>query len=207
MARPVKANAEATRQRILLNALQLFSQQGSDGVSIRKIAAAAGVSLAMVHHYFGSKEDLYNACIDSMYDQMVALRPKLTAALAVGGSLEDIAARMVGDAFRFARAHQVAGRLLLRQVVGAGELDKTRQELMQLPFLEQASTLLGMMTNRPPQQLRLPLQTLTFAIARYGIATQADLEMFSGETGDAAVDAAEKHLIDTAILLFSTRTQ
>jgi len=203
MARPVKANAAATRNRILFSALQMFSDSGLDGVSIRKIAKSADVSLAMVHHYFGSKDELYSACIDTMYDQMIELRPKLTASLAVGGTVEELAGRMVADAFRFARNHQTAGRLLMRQVVGAGELDKKRQDAMQLPFLEQATALLSAMTGRPAVELRLPLQTVTFAVARYGLSTQAGLEMFSGQTGDDAVQAVEDHLIATAIALLS----
>ena len=203
MARPVKADAAATRNRILFCALRMFSDSGLDGVSIRKIAAGAGVSLAMVHHYFGSKDELYDACIDSMYDQMIELWPKLAAALAVGGTIEELAKRMVGDSFRFALDHQVAGRLLMRQVVAAGELDKKRQEAMQLPFLEQASALISGMTGQPAIELRLPLQTLSFAIARYGLSTQDGLEKFSGKTGDDAVAAVEAHLISTAIALLS----
>lgn len=205
MARPVKADAEATRARILSAALELFGHHGLDGVSVRKIAAAAGVSLAMVHHYFGSKAELYDACIDSMYDQLIELRPQLAASLAAGGDVQTLASRLVADAFRFARSHQIAGRLLMRQVVGAGRLDERRENAMQVPFLQQGSELLSAMTGRPAAELRLPLQTLSFSIARYGISTQDGLEMFSGKTGEDAVRAVEQHLIDTAIRLLSPR--
>ncbi len=39
-------------------ALRLFGAHGPDGVSVRQIAAAAGVSPALVVHHFGSKEGL-----------------------------------------------------------------------------------------------------------------------------------------------------
>lgn len=39
-------------------ALRLFAQHGPDAVSVRQIAAAAGVSAALVVHHFGSKEAL-----------------------------------------------------------------------------------------------------------------------------------------------------
>lgn len=40
---------------------KLFAEQGYDGTSIRDISKAAGVNLAMVSYYFGSKEKLLEA--------------------------------------------------------------------------------------------------------------------------------------------------
>src|SRR5688572_24238262 len=119
MARPVQADAALTRRRVLASALAMFAEHGVDGVSIREIAAAAGVSLATVHHYFGSKEELYAACIDSMYEELVAMRPKLAAELGKGGKPAELIDRIVRAAFRFAREHQVEMRLLMRQVMTA----------------------------------------------------------------------------------------
>ena len=42
-------------------ALRLFADRGPDGVSVRQIAAAAGVSPGLVLHHFGSKEGLRQA--------------------------------------------------------------------------------------------------------------------------------------------------
>jgi len=70
MSRPVNADADATRQRMLEAAVQLFAERGLGSTSIRDVAGAAGVSLAMVHHYFGSKDDLYDACIDATYAEL-----------------------------------------------------------------------------------------------------------------------------------------
>jgi AcrR family transcriptional regulator len=46
-------------------AVELFSERGMDGVSVREIAERAKVSPAMISYYFESKENLYLACIDS----------------------------------------------------------------------------------------------------------------------------------------------
>lgn len=50
------------RARIRDAALELFGADGPDGVSVRVVAAAAGVSPGLVLHHFGSKEGLRRAC-------------------------------------------------------------------------------------------------------------------------------------------------
>ena len=53
-----------TITRILDAAQELFATQGPSAVSIRQIAKCAGVSHAIVHRYFGSKDDLIRAVLD-----------------------------------------------------------------------------------------------------------------------------------------------
>lgn len=48
-----------TRQDILDAAVELFSEKGYEGASVRAIATAAGVDPALVRHYFGDKSTLF----------------------------------------------------------------------------------------------------------------------------------------------------
>src|SRR5919199_4790150 len=48
-----------TRDAILDAARQLFAGHGYEGTTIRGIATHAGVDPALVHHFFGSKDDLF----------------------------------------------------------------------------------------------------------------------------------------------------
>ena len=52
------------REHIINTAIQLFATRGFEGSSIRDIAAAAGVNIAMINYYFGSKEGLFLAIFD-----------------------------------------------------------------------------------------------------------------------------------------------
>lgn len=61
-------NAERTKERILNAAERLFSERGIDGVSIRQVASAAGVQLALISYYFRSKEGLYRAVFHRRID-------------------------------------------------------------------------------------------------------------------------------------------
>jgi AcrR family transcriptional regulator len=51
------------REHILVVAEELFGDKGFDGTSVRDIAQKAGVNLAMISYYFGSKEKLLEALI------------------------------------------------------------------------------------------------------------------------------------------------
>ena len=61
MRRPGK---EVNTARILDSAQELFAKHGPRAVSVREVAEHAGVSHALVHKYFGSKDDLIKAVID-----------------------------------------------------------------------------------------------------------------------------------------------
>jgi AcrR family transcriptional regulator len=45
-----------------------FGERGFDGATIRGIATAAGVDPALVHHYFGSKDQLFLAAVEAPAD-------------------------------------------------------------------------------------------------------------------------------------------
>ncbi len=58
----------ATREAILDAARATFGQRGYDGSTIRAIATAAEVDPALVHHYFGSKDQLFLAAMQAPFD-------------------------------------------------------------------------------------------------------------------------------------------
>jgi len=54
----------STREEILAAARQLFAERGYQATTMRAIAAQAGVNAALVHHYYGSKEQLLVAAMN-----------------------------------------------------------------------------------------------------------------------------------------------
>jgi AcrR family transcriptional regulator len=67
-----------TRERILTGARELFARNGFDKTSIRAIAAHAEVDPALVHHYFGTKTQLFAAAIHIPIDPMQVIGPLQT---------------------------------------------------------------------------------------------------------------------------------
>jgi AcrR family transcriptional regulator len=54
------------RRQILACARRLFSERNYDAVSTTDIARAAGVARGLLHHYFGTKRDLYLEVVRSL---------------------------------------------------------------------------------------------------------------------------------------------
>jgi AcrR family transcriptional regulator len=64
-----------TRERILVSARELFARNGIHKTSIRAVAAAAGVDAALVHHYYGTKEQLFAAAVRIPINPMDVIGP------------------------------------------------------------------------------------------------------------------------------------
>ena len=68
----------ATRGMILAGARELFARNGFSSTTVRSVAATAGVDSALVHHYFGTKQQLFAAAVALPIDPMTILGPLRT---------------------------------------------------------------------------------------------------------------------------------
>ena len=60
-----------TRQRLLVTAGEVFAEQGFHNTTVRDICQQAGVNIAAINYYFGSKEELYEAVCNYSLDLYV----------------------------------------------------------------------------------------------------------------------------------------
>ncbi|WP_455359895.1 TetR/AcrR family transcriptional regulator [Streptomyces sp. SYSU K21746] len=89
--RPARTDADSgpgARERILAAARTEFAARGYDKTSVRGIAKAAGVDPALVHHYFGTKDELFAAAIE------VSFEPALLIPAVLGEGPEGIGERL-----------------------------------------------------------------------------------------------------------------
>ena len=70
-----RPGAPDTRAEVLAAARASFAVKGFRGTTIRAVAAAAGVDPALVHHYFGTKDDLFLAALEMPVDPRELLAP------------------------------------------------------------------------------------------------------------------------------------
>ncbi len=70
-----RPGAPDTRAAILAAARESFAGHGFAGTTIRAVAEAAGVDAALVHHYFGTKDDLFMAALALPFDLRELIAP------------------------------------------------------------------------------------------------------------------------------------
>lgn len=80
-----------SREEILAAARRLFAERGYDGTTIRAVAADAGVNPALVHHFFGSKEQMFMRAVDFPVDPFEVL-PRIVEA----GPVQEFGLRLAG---------------------------------------------------------------------------------------------------------------
>lgn len=68
-----KRDAQATKQTILDAAESEFASYGLRGARTEDIAEATGVTKAMIHHYFQTKEGLYDAVVERILNRMAEI--------------------------------------------------------------------------------------------------------------------------------------
>jgi TetR/AcrR family transcriptional regulator len=63
-----RPSANPTRDRIVAAAADLFSERSFDGATTREIAARAGVTQPLLNYHFRSKDELWRAAVDSLFE-------------------------------------------------------------------------------------------------------------------------------------------
>jgi AcrR family transcriptional regulator len=81
----------SSRERILKEAERVFGAYGFDGATMRQVAEAADVPVALVSYHFGSKEGLYRAVFERRVPTVVEQR---LAGLAIAMSEADLDRRL-----------------------------------------------------------------------------------------------------------------
>ena len=155
-----------TKAAILAAAREAFAAAGFGGTTVRAIATAAGVDAALVHHYFGSKDDLFVAALALPVD------PRAVIGAAVSGPVED------------------AGEKLLRAFLGVWDdpgfqpallatvrriLEPGGDRLIREGFLPVVLIPVGEQLGLDRPQLRMPVvasQVIGLILARYVVRVE-----------------------------------
>src|ERR1017187_640382 len=91
-----KADARSrtdTRARIQQIAVELFTEHGYEGTSLREIAERLGVTKAALYYHFKSKEDIIQSLVEDYQGQMDALIDLARSEPRTGGTRRQILAR------------------------------------------------------------------------------------------------------------------
>ncbi|MBB6418704.1 TetR/AcrR family transcriptional regulator [Streptomyces sp. AK010] len=161
--RPPRTESADTRDRILTAARDEFSERGYEKTSVRGIAKSAGVDSALVHHYFGTKEQVFEAAIT------LAFGPALQAPKAIEeGPLDGVGERLAR--FFFGVWENPATRAPLLAIVRSALTNDTAAAVFRRIIATQVLRRIAVRLELPDAELRAELaaaQLVGTAILRY----------------------------------------
>jgi AcrR family transcriptional regulator len=122
MAKPstrgVRGVRGSTKARILEAAEAVFAAKGFEGASTREIAAKAGVNISSLHYHWETKETLYYAVFENVYNQLMEIsRDSLLPTTPRDESPRSLPEAPVGRVFDYFAANPNIPRLLLRRIL------------------------------------------------------------------------------------------
>ena len=161
-----RRGAPDTRAEILAAARTLFAERGFAGTSVRAVAGAAGVDPALVHHYYGTKDDLFMAALEIPVDPRELLAP--VVAQGVEGAAERLLRVFLGV------WDDPTHRLPLLGLVRSA-LEPAGERLLREGFVPVVLVPVGERLGLDHPEVRMPLvasQVLGLILVRYVLAVE-----------------------------------
>ncbi|WP_086772222.1 TetR family transcriptional regulator, partial [Streptomyces bobili] len=153
---------------LLAAAREEFSERGYEKSTVRGIAKAAGVDSALVHHYFGTKEQVFAAAVE------VAVAPALDAPDAVADApLDQVGERLTR--FMFGVWENPTTRMPLLAVVRSAVNNETAAAVFRRLVAAQLLRRIAAQLDVPDAELRAELaaaQLVGTAMLRYVIKVE-----------------------------------
>ena len=75
-----RRDPDASRQRILAAATEEFATKGFGEARVDEIAQRAGINKRMLYHYFGNKDELFQAVLEEIYETICSAGQSLELA-------------------------------------------------------------------------------------------------------------------------------
>lgn len=164
-----------TRDAILTAAREQFAAKGYDGASLRVIAASAGVDAGMIRHFYGSKDDLFDAALE--------IPAEFTARLVevLGGDPEHLGERLTDAYLGMWENPATAGAVLaiVRSAIASDRAADRLQAMLNARFLADLAPRLGLADGQARTALA-GSHLLGVVIARYVVRIGPIAEMDRG---------------------------
>ncbi len=126
MAGGTKRLPRAVREQQMLDAaVQMFSVNGYHETSMDAIAAAADISKPMLYLYYGSKEDLFGACLNRELSRFI---DGVRADIDFTQSPKDLLRNAIGSFLRYIDTHRASWIVMYTQATSSQTFAQTVRE-------------------------------------------------------------------------------
>jgi AcrR family transcriptional regulator len=197
----------STKARILEAAEEVFAVKGYDGASTRDIAAKAGVNISSLHYHWESKETLYYAVFQNIYNQLIEIsRDSVLPATTRGESPRVVHEASVGRIFDFFAAHPNVPRLLLRRVLENEEFGEAIERDILLPSWKEFGGWVKQYSGRRIHDVdaQIIILTLHATLLLFTLDSRQYAHVLGGRIADAEIaKRIRAHLIQLSALLIS----
>jgi AcrR family transcriptional regulator len=184
-----RPGVSGTREAILDAARRAFAEQGYQRATVRDVAKLAGVDPALVHHYFGTKQDLFVAAVRLPVNPV----DQLTAVLAA--EPDQVGQRLV-ETFLSIWDH-AAGQSPLLALIRSAVADKDAAAMLREFITEEVLGPIARRLGSPDAQLRATLvgsQLIGLAMARYIIRVEPLASAPAAELAAAVGPTLQRYL-------------
>ncbi|HSL58677.1 MAG TPA: TetR/AcrR family transcriptional regulator, partial [Acidimicrobiales bacterium] len=138
--RAIRPSADPTRDRILDAAIELFSERSFDGATLRGIARRAGVTQPLLNYHYRSKDELWRAAVDVLFERLRMVMAARTDGLR--GVDEVTSARLIVREFiTFSARNPQLHRLITQESKADSERMEYLVERHVRPLYEDAASL------------------------------------------------------------------
>jgi AcrR family transcriptional regulator len=182
-----------TASRLVAAAVELFSQHGFDGTSVRTITSAAGANLGAITYHFGSKGALYEAAFASVVEPLRAFA--VEAAMSPGPPLRRIE-RTVRTFFHYLGTNPEFPNLISHQLASARPLPEAVRNTMRKNIQTMVSVIAegqgdGSIRTGDPRDMALSIiaQPMWFTLARRTLQEGADLDQDDPDAYEQVVES------------------
>jgi len=186
MAGGTKRLPRAVREQQMLDAaVQIFSVNGYHETSMDAIAAAAQISKPMLYLYYGSKEELFGACLDRELQRFV---DEVRQTIDFTESPKDLLRSAVLAFLNYIDTNRASWMVLYTQATSSQAFAHTVREGRER-IIELVGRLLRSGTRHPEPGTDFDMMAVALVGAGEAVATRVS-------TGEADVDEAAELMID-----------
>lgn len=130
---------ESKEEAVLLAAEEVFLQKGLEGARTAEIAQRAGVTHAVLHYWFKTKEELFNIVLQR---KMADFKESVVVAFSkTEGTVEERIRNAVGAHFDYIRKHPMLPRFIMNEFSGSPDNIDTIKKAIATGISEKISEL------------------------------------------------------------------